>query len=223
MFIDALLLSLIHRVWLSSRSWANDGAANGHHGHKPGSPVVFKKPNIKSLGADGSVHFVDGSVVRTVDAIMHCTGYVYRFPFLEGIAGSCPGAPTIDDNRVAPLYKHIFPPSLAPRLAFIGLPWKVVPFPQFELQAQWVARSLTGRAVLPPVEEMMADVETFYAALDAQGVAKRYTHRQEGDVQWEYNRWLAAACGPGEEGLCSLHCLYEVSLFPCFPLIPSTA
>jgi len=34
---------------------------------------------------------------------------------------------TVDDNRVGPLYKHVFPPALAPWLSFVGLPWKVVP------------------------------------------------------------------------------------------------
>ena len=32
---------------------------------------------------------------------------------------------TVDDNRVGPLYKHVFPPALAPSLSFIGLPWQV--------------------------------------------------------------------------------------------------
>lgn len=31
----------------------------------------------------------------------------------------------VDDNCVGPLYKHVFPPALAPWLSFIGLPWKV--------------------------------------------------------------------------------------------------
>ena len=39
-----------------------------------------------------------------------------------------------DDMRVSPLYKHIFPPAVAPSLAFIGILWKSLRFPQFELQ-----------------------------------------------------------------------------------------
>jgi aliphatic glucosinolate S-oxygenase len=56
--------------------------------------------------------------------------------------------------RVAPLFQHVFPPALAPTLSFVGLPWKVVPFPQFELQAKWVARALSGRALLPSADAM---------------------------------------------------------------------
>lgn len=46
--------------------------------------------------------------------------YKYHFPFLE-----TNGIVTVDDNRVGPLYKHIFPPAFAPSLSFVGLPWKV--------------------------------------------------------------------------------------------------
>ena len=41
-----------------------------------------------------------------------------------------------DDMRVSPLYKHIFPPAAAPRLAFIGLVYKSLRNLQFELQAR---------------------------------------------------------------------------------------
>jgi len=46
--------------------------------------------------------------------------YLYDFPFLGDDSTI-----TVDDNRVDPLYKHIFPPEVAPHLSFIGLPWKV--------------------------------------------------------------------------------------------------
>ena len=56
--------------------------------------------------------------------------------------------------RVSPLYKHLFPPRHAPSLSFVGLPWKIVPFPLYELQSRWVARLLSGRVQLPPVDVM---------------------------------------------------------------------
>ncbi|CAB4279603.1 unnamed protein product [Prunus armeniaca] len=93
---------------------------------------------IKSVQEDGSVVFRNGSVVLA-DVILHCTGYKYHFPFLE-----TNGIVTVDDNRVGPLYKHVFPPALAPSLSFVGLPWKVVPFPQFELQSKWIAGLLSN-------------------------------------------------------------------------------
>ena len=36
--------------------------------------------------------------------------------------------------RVGPLWQHMFPPSVAPTLAFVGLAWKSIRNQQFELQ-----------------------------------------------------------------------------------------
>ena len=49
-------------------------------------------------------------------------------------------------RRVAPLYQHMFPPAVAPTLSFIGLPWKVVPFAQYELQVSLLPCVLSGHA-----------------------------------------------------------------------------
>ncbi len=38
--------------------------------------------------------------------------------------------------HVTPLFKAIFLIPTAPTLAFVGLPWKSVRFPQFELQVR---------------------------------------------------------------------------------------
>lgn len=46
-----------------------------------------------------------------------------------------------------------------------------------------------------PLQEMEADVQRFYQGLEAAGVPARYTHRQAGDLQWQYCDWLADACG----------------------------
>ncbi|XP_016651229.1 PREDICTED: flavin-containing monooxygenase FMO GS-OX-like 5 [Prunus mume] len=143
---------------------------------------------IKSVQEDGSVAFRNGSVVLA-DVILHCTGYKFHFPFLE-----TNGIVTVDDNRVGPLYKHVFPPDLAPSLSFVGLPWKVAPFPMFEFQSKWIAGILSNRIALPSREEMMEDVKAFYSLLEASGTPKRYTHNIA-DYQFGYDDWLAAECG----------------------------
>ena len=89
-------------------------------------------------------------------------------------SSSTVGGLGVRDQRVGPLYRHVFPPSLAPGLSFLGLPWKVVPFPQHELQAKLVARLLSGRAQLPSREEMEQDVESNYLEMEAEGVPERY-------------------------------------------------
>ncbi|CDY27691.1 BnaUnng00410D [Brassica napus] len=57
---------------------------------------------IERVHEDGSVVFQNGKTILA-DVIMHCTGYKYHFPFLE-----TNGIISVDDNRVGPLYKHIF-------------------------------------------------------------------------------------------------------------------
>ncbi|CAN6460764.1 unnamed protein product [Victoria cruziana] len=154
----------------------------------PGHDNIWLHPTIKSAHEDGKVVFSDGSSV-VADVVLHCTGYKYHFPFLE-----TNGFVTVDDNRVGPLYKHVFPPSLAPSLSFIGLPWKMLPFPLFELQCKWVAGILSGRTSLPTEKEMMEDIEAFYSQIEAAGYPKRYTHNLS-EYQFEYDDWLAMQCG----------------------------
>ncbi|VVB01587.1 unnamed protein product [Arabis nemorensis] len=122
---------------------------------------------IERVHEDGSVVFQNGITIL-IDVIIHCTGYKYHFSFLD-----TNGIVTVDDNRVGPLYKHIFPPTLAPSLSFIGIAWKIVPFPIFELQSKWIAGVLSGRITLPSKEDMMVEIETLYATYEAQGIPKR--------------------------------------------------
>ncbi|KAJ6426850.1 hypothetical protein OIU84_022440 [Salix udensis] len=160
---------------------------------QPGFDNIWLHSMIESAHADGSVVFRNGRVV-VADIIIHCTGYKYHFPFLD-----TNGIVTVDENRVAPLYKHVFPPVLAPWLSFVGLPWKVVPFPLFELQTKWIAGVLSGHIALPTPEEMMEDVKAFYLTLEASNIPKYRTHNL-GVSQFEYDNWLASQCGcPGIE------------------------
>ncbi|OWM88389.1 hypothetical protein CDL15_Pgr003801 [Punica granatum] len=137
-------------------------------GKQPGFSNMWLHPMIERVHGDRAVLFTDGTCTYA-DVILHCTGYKYHFPFLE-----TNGIVRVDDNRVGPLYKHVFPPDLAPWISFIGLTLRVAPFPHFELQSKWIAGALSGRIALPSPEEMM-----------------------EGCV---YDDWLADQCGiPGFE------------------------
>ncbi|CAN6288828.1 unnamed protein product [Urochloa humidicola] len=154
---------------------------------QPGYDNLWLHSMIDRAQEDGCVVFRNGRSIKA-DVIMHCTGYLYDFPFLGDDSTII-----VDDNRVDPLYKHVFPPEVAPQLSFIGLPWKVIPFPLFELQSKWVAKVLSGQIVLPSKEEMMEDVKAFYSKLQACGWPKRYTHNFS-DCQFEYDDWLADQC-----------------------------
>jgi len=121
---------------------------------------------------DGTVAFQDGLRVQA-DVIIHCTGYKYNFPFLR-----TNGTVSIEDNRVGPLYKHVFPPQLSPRLSFVGICYQVmIIFAAIELQSKWIASVLSGKTILPSKEEMLANVEQHYKDMENQGIPKHHTHR----------------------------------------------
>jgi len=210
-------------VYLSARSWVDPlsgarpgdgpGDANADEEKKAAIEIdsadrdrppnhaareAIRVGNVVRLESNGSVMFEGGITVEGVDAIIYATGYLYSFPFLEGTDA----APVVENNRVGPLYGHVFPPAWAPTLSFVGLPWKVVPFPQFELQSKWIARCLSGRCPpLPSEKAMLDEVENRYDGMAREGRAMRYTHRMEGELQSEYNSWLARCAGEtAEEG-----------------------
>ncbi|GMI98309.1 hypothetical protein like AT1G62620 [Hibiscus trionum] len=146
---------------------------------------AWQHPRIECAHKDGKIVFEDGSIVDA-DIVIHCTGYKYSFPFLRSN-----GIVTVDDNRVGPLYQHVFPPTLAPWLSFVGLTFKAMPGMVIELQAKWIAKVLCGTVKLPTQEEMTDSVEQHYRRLEKRGWPKRYTHNLEED-EFEYKAWLAA-------------------------------
>uniref|UniRef100_A0A0A9DX06 Flavin-containing monooxygenase n=1 Tax=Arundo donax TaxID=35708 RepID=A0A0A9DX06_ARUDO len=176
------IASVAKEVHIADRS-----ASASTYEKQPGYDNLWLHSMIDCAQEDGSVVFLDGSSIKA-NVIMHCTGYLYDFPFLGDDS-----AITVDDNCVDPLYKHVFPPEVAPQLSFIGLPWKVIPFPLFELQSKWVAGVLSGRIEFPSKDEMMEDVKAFYTELEARGWPKRYTHNFS-NYQFEYDDWLAEQC-----------------------------
>ncbi|KAG5538621.1 hypothetical protein RHGRI_019251 [Rhododendron griersonianum] len=130
-----------------------------------------RSPNIYHVYKDGTIEFQDGSRVYT-DVIIHCTGYKYSYPFLR-----TNGIVSIDDIRVGPLYKHVFPPQLSPRLSFVGVAYSVGIFEVVELQSKWIARVLSSKAILPSEKEMLVDVEEHYRDMADRGVPKHHTHK----------------------------------------------
>ncbi|KAF8020446.1 hypothetical protein BT93_G0994 [Corymbia citriodora subsp. variegata] len=149
---------------------------------------VIQHPMIERAEDDGKLVFQDGSSIYA-DVIIHCTGYSYHFPFLK-----TKGLISVDNNRVEPLYKHVFPPSLAPRLSFICIPYLSFPAQPSELQSKWVAKVLSGEVVLPSEEEMMSSVHEHYQRIEELGWPKHHTHRLE-IGKCEYEKWLVDQVG----------------------------
>ncbi|KAK6142953.1 hypothetical protein DH2020_023301 [Rehmannia glutinosa] len=124
------------------------------------------------------------------DAVVVCVGH-YTQPRLADLPE---GVVAVDDNRVGPLYKHIFPPQLAPNLSFVGVPYRSTSITMtVDLQAKWIALVLSGKAPLPSKEEMMADVQEYYRYMDDKGIPKHHTHNL--GLKFEYSDWLASQVG----------------------------
>ncbi|KAK7271453.1 hypothetical protein RJT34_27376 [Clitoria ternatea] len=149
---------------------------------------MWQHKMVKGVSEDSLVAFDDGSSVYA-DVILYCTGYKYHYPFLR-----TNGIVTIEDNCVGPLYKHVFPPALAPWLSFIGIPEKDIIFQTTELQCKWVARVLSRKVLLPAEKEMMAYVEEYYQQMEKNGFPKHMTHHLH-FKEIEYGNWLAAEVG----------------------------
>uniref|UniRef100_A0A0D6QW74 Flavin-containing monooxygenase n=1 Tax=Araucaria cunninghamii TaxID=56994 RepID=A0A0D6QW74_ARACU len=144
---------------------------------------------VKYLDEDGTVVFNDGSSV-IADSIIHCTGYSYSFPFLD-----TNGIVTVDNNRVGPLYEHIFPPQLAPSLSFVGIPQKIITFPFFELQSKWIASILARKTMLPSRRDMMKSVKELYDYQEMIGLPKHFTHEIDEREAFEHSNQLADRTG----------------------------
>ena len=131
------------------------------------SPMGFKWPEgmveLPLLTkVDGkTVHFKDGSS-RDVDAIILCTGYLHKYPFLED------SLRLISRNRLYPpdLYKGIFWKN-NPRLIYLGMQDQYYTFTMFDAQA-WFARDyIIGRIAMPSTDVMEKDMAEWRAREEA--------------------------------------------------------
>ncbi|KAJ4962359.1 hypothetical protein NE237_022298 [Protea cynaroides] len=98
---------------------------------QPDSENIWLRSTIKKVHGDGTLVFQDGS---SVDIVLHCIGYKYHFPLME-----THDIVTMNDKHVGPLYKHDFPPSLAPWFSFYWFTMEGYSFPNVEFQGKWVA------------------------------------------------------------------------------------
>ncbi|XP_005160478.2 si:dkey-239i20.4 isoform X1 [Danio rerio] len=172
--VQDLMHCLIPRALVN---WIGERSLNQRHDHKlyglqpkhrildhrpvinddlPGRILVGElvlKPNVQTFHGS-TVVFDDGSIEEKIDAVILCTGYDYKFPFLpDSLNSSADGG--------MKLYRRIFPPSLErPTLAIIGLLQTRGPImPAAELQARWATRVIKGLNHLPSAEKMSKRIE----------------------------------------------------------------
>nr|XP_043621947.1 flavin-containing monooxygenase FMO GS-OX5-like isoform X1 [Erigeron canadensis] len=148
---------------------------------------LWQHPKIDRVNKDGTIIFEDGFSIEA-DIIFHCTGYKYHVPFLK-----TNDIVRIQDKRIGPLYKHVFPPKLASGLSFVGIPLSSILFPLIEGQSRWIAKVLSKKVSLPSENEMMSEIEQHYREMEEKGIPERRTHSI--DFKIEYTEWLYAQTG----------------------------
>ena len=140
------IASVASHVYVSDRSF--------RHGE---NARVYYEGKLSHIGGvlnyrSGEFIFTGGSQAVDIDVVVYCTGYSYNFPFFKSNSNSCEADSNsaeavakessiieVDQGRaVLNVYQHIFHHEY-PSLAFVGLPWGVVPFHMFYLQAKWIA------------------------------------------------------------------------------------
>ncbi|PKS05359.1 hypothetical protein jhhlp_008733 [Lomentospora prolificans] len=94
------------------------------------------------------VRLVDDRVIKDIDAVVFCTGFLFSYPFLRSLA------PTLitGGKGVHGLYRHLFAIG-HPTLVFPGLLMRAVPFAVAEAQSAVFAAVWANALDLPPVEE----------------------------------------------------------------------
>lgn len=145
---------------------------------------VFWVPRTEAINPDSTIEFHQCSVSPNVDTIIYCTGYDYKFPFINENSNLdlsvIPG-----ERRVSPLYDQLWH-AYYPNLAFIGLQHSIVPFPFFELQAEAVVSQLIGSSgwKLPNLKERMRSAEKDANSGGPNGKRVQDTHFL-GSFQWD--------------------------------------
>jgi len=170
------------------------------------TPVNYGKlshyPGLSSISSNGDLIFEDGSSLTDIDIIIYCTGYLYDYPFLK--VSDSNNINTKDDTKddtnydqliidrgraIINIYDNLFLND-NPSLALIGLPWSVVPFHMFYLQAHWVTSVFLDNKLLPDKKIRDALIENHIANLKAKNEYPDRFHYL-GDSQWDYFRYLA--------------------------------
>ena len=108
-----------------------------------------------------------GDHLKDIDAIIFCTGYVNKVPYLD------------KKHQVASpreLYKHVFHPNIGDSLAFVGWarPGFGSQFPLMEMQARWCGHVFKGEQTLPSSAKMLTQTHSD---------ATRYRNQFEGNTR----------------------------------------
>uniref|UniRef100_A0A4P6D8U9 Flavin-containing monooxygenase n=2 Tax=Rhodnius prolixus TaxID=13249 RepID=A0A4P6D8U9_RHOPR len=141
-------------------------------------PKVILKPDLDRVTPDGSVMFKDGSLME-FDLIIHCTGYLYTYPFL---AKECDI--TVEDNYVSPLYKSVININ-HPTMAFLAILKHTPTFYVTDLQVRYFLHTFCNPSLLPSKQEMEAELLS-KEHLKAEKGLRKCDYHMVGDDNVEY-------------------------------------
>ncbi|KAF5274056.1 hypothetical protein FQR65_LT04454 [Abscondita terminalis] len=130
---------------------------------------VVNKPLVIHFETN-CVFFADGSK-EEIDVVVYCTGYEYKFPFLDHNCGI-----TVTDSWVRPLYKHVVNIK-HPTMVFIGLPSSSTAFLVDEFQVQFAIGFIKGEFNLPSRQEMENDLKNYVARVQSKSGGAKCVHR----------------------------------------------
>ena len=154
---------------------------------------VVNKPEIReifSTHTDLKIVFDDGSIVRNPDFVIYATGYQFSYPFLNSLFDR--GA-TLDGIIMPRLYQHTF--MIDDFLVnFVGVPIDGISLRVFEYQAILLSRFLSGKVVLPPIEQQELWTKEL---LVKKGIGRAY-HTIGVDDALDYIKTLVALGEPKE-------------------------
>eukprot|EP01038_Epipyxis_sp_PR26KG_P005865 gene5865-8089_t len=154
--------------------------------------IRFKSINHEEIVNNNSNGISNNDyTVNDVDIILWCTGFQYSFPFLRPNQNYDDlTLPEVEDGkRVRNLYHQLF--SIAnPTLAFLGLPYSVVPFPMFYYQAEWIASVYTNKSQLPSKIDQIKWLKNYEESLMKMNLFNDKYHFMGGNLQWDYFRFL---------------------------------
>ncbi|CAD6184244.1 unnamed protein product [Caenorhabditis auriculariae] len=135
--------------------------------------------HVKEVTSDGVVTDEDETVL--VDAIIVCTGYAMKFPFLSDDLVQLKA----DNQMVSPLYEHVVHVDYPDSLFFIGLNLVAITFPLFEYQVKMALGFVTGRAPIPEKEKLQSWENEQLEHQATRGLDQRFYHLLQAE-QWDY-------------------------------------
>ena len=161
---------------------------------KAGSGDIHMLPAIERLDG-GTVHLVDGSSIEA-DVIICATGYEMRFPFFDaGPDGEGDADLHPDSDHRFPLFKRMIKPGVD-HLFYLGLAQSSPTIVNLaEQQSKLLARQLTGRYALPPVEEQIRIMERD----EAEHLAQYYASPRH-TIQIDFGRYVVDLLAEIEAG-----------------------